>query len=316
MFTVRRYDESLATEWNDFVAGARNATFLFDRGYMGYHSDRFDDCSLMVYGAKQRLQAVLPANVSDGVLCSHGGLTYGGLLMSRRVTVEMCVDMMPCINAFLRDECGVSRVVYKPVPWIYHDIPAEEDLYAIVVACGARLVAREISSTIRLGDRLKFAKLRHRGACKARRGGITVRETDDIDAFWRILDDNLHRKYGVHPVHTADELRLLKGRFADRIRLFMAYDGGRALGGTLVFDCGNVVHTQYISASAEGKAMGALDLVFDWLINTRYADRRFFDFGKSTEDHGQYLNRNLISQKEGFGGRGVCYDTYEWDIGN
>ena len=40
----------------------------------------------------------------------------------------------------------------------------------------------------------------------------------------------------------------------------------------------------------------------------------YFDFGKSTEDGGTILNQQLIHQKEGFGGRGICYDTYKWNI--
>lgn len=314
MFTIRRYDDSRAAEWDDFVAHAKNSTFLFCRNYMDYHRSRFSDCSLMVYDDKKRLQAVLPANVQGDTLCSHGGLTYGGLLMSRRVTAAACADMFGDINGFLKNECGVHKVIYRPTPWIYHDLPAEEDLYAITVACKAQLTAREISSAIRLDDRIAFTQSRKGGMAKARRSGIAVRETDDIDAFWHILDDNLEHKYGTRPVHTAAELHLLKRRFPDSIRLYMAYDGERPLGGTLVFECRNVVHTQYISASAEGKAAGALDLLLGWLITERYADRRFFDFGKSTENHGQWLNRNLIFQKEGFGGRGVCYDTYEWNI--
>ena len=39
------------------------------------------------------------------------------------------------------------------------------------------------------------------------------------------------------------------------------------MGGTWVFDTGQVVHTQYIASTEEGKAHGALDLLFDELIN-------------------------------------------------
>ena len=38
---------------------------------------------------------------------------------------------------------------------------------------------------------------------------------------------------------------------------------------------------------------------------------KYFDFGTSNEDMGRYLNEGLIYQKEGFGGRAVCYDWYE-----
>lgn len=319
MLYVRRYTNADATEWNAFVSKAKNATFLLSRGYMDYHSNRFTDCSLMVYtqkdnGKKPLLVAMLPATIHGDELRSHGGLTYGGLIMGSDMTAELCLDVFAVINSFLHDECGVKRIVYKPTPWIYHSMPAEEDLYAIFRVCNARLVAREISSTIRLDNRPRFSKLRHRCINKARRSGITVDETDDIPAFWNILDDNLEAKYGVCPVHTIDELQLLHSRFPNNIRLFMAYEGDTPLGGTMVFECGETVHTQYISASKRGKEIGALDLVFDYLINERYADRRYFDFGKSTEQLGHYLNCNLIHQKEGFGGRGVCYDTYEWEV--
>ncbi len=85
------------------------------------------------------------------------------------------------------------------------------------------------------------------------------------------------------------------------------------MGGTWVFDTGQVVHTQYIASTKEGKAHGALDLLFDELINRRYREGIYLDFGKSTEEGGRVLNEHLIFQKEGFGGRGVCYDTYEWE---
>lgn len=313
MLEVRRYTAADLEAWNGFVAEAKNATFLLDRRYMDYHSDRFTDASLMVNDGT-RLVALLPANADGTTLVSHGGLTYGGLVMGEDMTTERCLEVFGSINKFLRGSLYINKVVYKPTPWIYHTLPAEEDLYALVQVCHARLTAREISTTVRLRQPMKFAKLRHRGANKARRLGLTVRETDDLNAFWCILDNNLEEKYHVRPVHTPEELALLKSRFPDCLRLFMAYREELPLGGTLVFDCGSVVHTQYISASAEGKMSGALDLVFDQLIHHTFADRQWLDFGKSTEQGGTWLNTNLIHQKEGFGGRAVCYDTYEWTL--
>ena len=58
MFEIRRYHDGLSDAWNELVARSKNGTFLFDRRYMDYHSDRFHDCSLMIYDAKG-LYAVL-----------------------------------------------------------------------------------------------------------------------------------------------------------------------------------------------------------------------------------------------------------------
>lgn len=312
MFEVRKYDIADRQEWDSFIGKSKNGTFLFKRGYMEYHNDRFEDCSLLVYD-NNKLRAVLPANVKDNILQSHGGLTYGGLISDGCMTTETAMEVFSEINKYLLEQ-GIEKVVYKPTPWIYHTLPAEEDLYAIIQVCGAKLISREISSTVYLPNRPKFSQLRRRCVNKARRNGIIVRESNDIATFWNILNANLEGRYGVSPVHTEKELSLLASRFPDSIKLFMAYDGEEALGGTLVFVMNEIVHTQYIAASPKGKTVGALDMVFDELINEEFSNYRFLDFGKSTEHHGIWLNKNLIHQKEGFGGRGVCYDVYEWNV--
>ena len=312
MFEIRRYTADRADEWNQFVAASKNGTFLFDRRFMDYHSDRFRDHSLMVY-RDGRLYALLPANQKDDALVSHGGLTYGGLVMSPQCSAKGVLESFMAINTYLRQQ-GFHSVVYKAIPWIYHQLPAEEDLYALTAVCNARLTIRDISSAIVSTHRLKFTESRRSGFRKALKAGLTVRESDDVDAFWHILNDNLTQKYAVRPVHTADELRLLQGRFPDNIKLWLVYDGDTPVGGTLLFLTPQVLHTQYISATPYGKQHGAIDLLFDHLIYNIYADYPYIDFGKSTVSDSADLNEQLIFQKEGFGARAVCYDTYEYEL--
>lgn len=45
MFEIRKYNDAYKEVWNAYVEHARNATFLFNRNYMDYHSDRFKDYS-------------------------------------------------------------------------------------------------------------------------------------------------------------------------------------------------------------------------------------------------------------------------------
>ena len=76
-----------------------------------------------------------------------------------------------------------------------------------------------------------------------------------------------------------------------------------------------VVHAQYSSATPEGKKLGAMDILYDRVLHEDYADYPYFDFGRSTEEaDGSVLNEQLIFQKEGFGGRGLCYDIYQYDL--
>ena len=312
MFEVRRYTPAAAGEWNLFVEASKNGTFLFDRRFMDYHADRFSDHSLMVY-RRGKLYALLPANADGSTLVSHQGLTYGGLVTGSRATAADVVGVIHAVNACLRAD-GFARVVYKPVPWIYHRQPAEEDLYAIFEVCGARLAARSLSSTVSADCRNPWYRIRESGARKARLAGVAIGESTDFEPFWQILADNLRQRYGIKPVHTVDEIRLLKQRFPEHIRLIMATVGNTTVAGTVLFLTHRVVHAQYIAASSLGKQLHALDLLFDVVIDEALSTHQYFDFGISTEEHGTYLNEQLIYQKEGFGGRGICYDWYEWNL--
>ena len=285
MFEIVRYASSHKDEWNQFVAQSKNGTFLFDRNYMDYHNDRFEDHSLMFY-KKGKLYALLASNEKDHILYSHQGLTYGGLITTVKTTTDEVLQIFQELNAYYK-RAGFHKIIYKAIPSIYHKWPSEEDLYALTSICQARLIMRDISSTILLNKQFPFTESRKSGMRKASQAG--------------------------NPVHTAAELKLLKSRFPHQIRLFLATLDDKPLGGTILFITPTVVHTQYISANEEGKQKGALDLLFkeilkkDWNVD-------YFDFGKSTSTESCELNRKLIFQKEGFGGRGVCYDTYEWAL--
>lgn len=323
MITVTRYTPQNHQTWNEFVKQSRQGTFLFDRNYMDYHQDRFHDHSLMIY-YKDKLYALLPANevisasnneIPQKELVSHQGLTYGGLLTCNKMTAELTCETFEAIGNYLKQE-GFSKLTYKAIPWIYHKIPSEEDLYALIHVGKASLSAREISTTILLQNKLRFSEQRRRGVNKAKKNSLIIRQSsqEDVFAFWNILNNNLQQKYHTRPVHSNEELQLLMSRFPENIIGYSVLKDAEVIAGTIIFITPQVIHTQYIGASEKGKEEGALDLLFDYLINQKKWNAPYFDFGKSTEDRGNYLNTNLIHQKEGFGGRGVAYDTYEWTL--
>lgn len=312
MFEIKSYSPKMKSEWDAFVDASKNGLFLFFRDYMDYHHDRFEDHSIVVY-RQNKLYALLPANISHDVLYTHQGLTFGGLIVNEHFTAAESLTVFKLINAYLRNE-GIRKVVYKAIPWLYHQQLSEEDLYAIYRTTNAKLVARDISTAIRLDMPLAYNEMRNRGIKKALHHGIMVEESNRWTDFWEVLTANLQTKYHVSPVHSLSEIRMLKARFPHNIRLFTAQLNGKVLGGTVVYEYGNVAHTQYISASLEGKKLHALDLLLDKLIHEVYQDKTWFDFGKSTEQQGTILNEGLIFQKESFGGRAVCYDWYEWDL--
>lgn len=310
---IHTYSDQWQSAWDEFVDAAKNGVFLFKRGYMEYHRDRFPDASLLFLDADDRLIGLLPATTADGkVLTSHGGLTFGGVICGESMKAGLMLEVFDAMLAHAR-AAGVSRLIYKAIPHIYHRVPAEEDLYALF-RNGARLFRRDLSTTIDLTARLPFSKGRKWSVKQALKNNIEVAQSSDFETFIRIEERILSERHGKNPVHTAAELRLLADRFPEEIKLFAATQAGQMLAGVVVYVSPQVAHAQYIGATEEGKATGAADLVLEHLINDYYREKKYFDFGISTEEDGRYLNAGLAENKQGFGGRAVVYDFYELDL--
>jgi hypothetical protein len=312
MVRLEEYEDRNESEWNEFVTRSKNATFLFDRGYMDYHSDRFNDASFLVYD-EDDLVGMIPGNISGSTYYSHQGLTYGGVLCDVEMTAELMIDIFNRWTSRLTEQ-GLDNIVYRAIPHIYHTIPAEEDLYALFRK-DAQLVQREVSSAINLNEPVEFRDGREWAADKGRREGVTVEQTDDFRRFIEIETELLKERYDEEPTHTPDEMELLAGRFPDNIKLFASSSEGNLISGVLVYETENVAHTQYIADTDKGRDLHASDVILDYLINEYYTEKQYFDFGISTEDGGNYLNEGLVFFKEGFGARSVVYDTYELTLG-
>ena len=141
-----------------------------------------------------------------------------------------------------------------------------------------------------------------------------VEASEEWDGFWEILSNNLQERYQLNPVHTVEEIKMLHQRFPQYVQLTVVKEGNHIVGGTVLYEFEHVVHSQYIATNNRGRDIHALDYLFSIVIPNSLRDHSFFDFGISTEKHGSYLNEGLIYQKEGFGGRGICYDWYEWEV--
>lgn len=308
MITVKRYSIEERDTRDTFVDASKNGTFMLKRGYMDYHADRFTDYSLMFY-KDEKLVALLPASQHADELRSHGGLTYGGMIVDRKMTVQLMLSVFETLRMYLSNN-NISRLIYKRVPAIYYSYPSDEDLYALF-RNDAQLIRRDISATIYLSDRIRFSERRKRGVKNAIKNGIVIRESLDYDSYVSMLAQVLQKYHDAKPVHTADELKLLANRFPENIKLFAAYQDEKMLAGIVAYITPQVVHAQYIANSDMGRQCGALDAVVDYMIEQYATTKQYFDFGISTEQEGRFLNEGLMTQKQEFGGRVVAYDFYE-----
>lgn len=312
---IVNYDPSMQKEWDAFVDASRNGTFLLKRGYMDYHSDRFRDHSLMAR-RKGKLMALLPADATDdGILHSHRGLTYGGWIMpSGHLDGEDLLELFEAAIEKLREE-GFHELDYKAIPSIYSEGGAEDDRY-VLFRLGAQLAGCGLSMAIQRNQVRGFNTMQRRHLKKALSTGAEIRENrgGSLQKFMHLLEECLAARHGVRPVHTEAELTLLRSRFPENIVVFEVYMPGADApdAGVCVYDTGRVAHIQYIATTERGRDENLLSLLFDYLINRRYSDREWVDFGISTEDNGHVLNNGLLRQKSSYGGGGIIYPRYRF----
>jgi hypothetical protein len=308
MVEAVKYIPEHKAAWDAFVKDSKNGTFLLYRGYMEYHADRFTDHSLLFY-RKGRLVALLPANQVGHEVYSHGGLSYGGIICGNYMKTSVMLEVFEAMSVYFRGQ-GFRKIIYKMIPHIYHQLPAEEDAYALF-RFGASLYRRDVSSVIDLKQPVNYSRQRKWEVKKANENDLLVQESQEYDCFMAIEQELLQEKYNTQPVHTAEEIKLLASRFPENIKLYIACAGDEVMAGVLIYETATVAHCQYIATTARGRKRRALDALVDHLLTAVYPHKKYFDFGISTEQQGKYLNEGLIRNKESYGARAVVHDFYE-----
>ncbi len=312
-WSIHRYRPEDSGLWDRLVAQSRQGTILHMRGYMDYHSDRFCDCSLIAL-RNGKPAALLPANIREDVtLCSHGGLTYGGWLTP--LSHFDGSDMLELFKIWIEwcKQNGINQIIYKAVPHIYHRIPAEEDLYALF-RFGASIETINLSTVIDMRDNPGFNTLQKRHLKKASMLNPWIKETACASEFMPILKECLLSRHNATPVHSESELQILKDRFSEGIRFFLAGIGKETEAAVCIYNTNSVAHCQYIATSESGRENGTLTFLMHHLICNVFSENRYFDFGTSNDDAGRILNSGLLHQKTGLGGRGIAYQIYKLKI--
>ena len=307
-YRVEKYTKENRLAWDTFISGAKNATFLFARDFMEYHSDRFTDYSLLVY-KDDLLYAVLPANIVGDKLYSHKGLTYGSLVLSKIAKLLYTFEAFKALLAFL-DAKAISSLELRNIPTFYNTMPSDELSYFLFKA-NATLIKRDALMVIDTSTKIKFQKNRREGINKAKRNGLTIAVEHNFEGFWNeILIPNLQKKHGVAPVHSLEEIQLLAAKFPDHIKQVNVYKDNVIVAGTTLFLTKTTIHPQYVSGNSDKNAFGSLDLAYDYIINHFDSSKRYFDFNISSEENGTALNSGLIFWKESCGARTYVADNY------
>lgn len=296
-------------EWNNFVLNSNQNSFLFQREFMDYHSDRFKDYSLMIH-RNGKLIALLPANKVNEQTYSHQGLSYGGLITAKDLKSEDTIQIFKSILKFL-NENGIENLIIKELPSIYLKHVINNPLSYLCFKTNAELVRIDMHSVVDLSFK-SYSNSRKEGLKRGQKYNLKVKESDSFDLFWNnILIPNLKSKHGVQPVHSLEEISLLKSRFTKNIRQFNVFYNDEIVGGTTIFETDNVAHCQYISGNSNKNELGSLDFLHVHLLDNVFKDKAYFSFGTSNLEAGQKINKGLQFWKEGFGARSITQGFYK-----
>ncbi|MFX1825170.1 GNAT family N-acetyltransferase [Acinetobacter sp. AS5] len=311
-FKIKKYEDSDKIIWNKFLLKCKNYHFMFNRDFMEYHSDRFEDFSLIFKNDEDEIMALLPGNIKDNIFYSHQGLTFGGFLFDRGMHAADMLELFTQLKIFFKEK-NIEKIIYKCIPSIYHNYPAQEDLYALF-RNHANLYRRDISVCIDLEEEYSYSESKRRSIKKLKKNGIICEEIDQPSIVWGVIREVLREHHNQQPVHNEIEIDLLKSRFPNNIKAYKCCLDGNIVAAAVTFETERVVHIQYLASNDKGREGKVLDYLIDFLINNSKKFAKIFDFGISNENEGKFLNRGLINQKERFGARAIVHDFYTIDF--
>ncbi|MDP6852519.1 MAG: GNAT family N-acetyltransferase [Candidatus Marinimicrobia bacterium] len=318
---IRKFTPKDTRDWDEFVLNSNNGTIFHTRKFLGYHPpDHFKDNSL-IFEKKGNILALLPAAIirseKEKILISHPGASVGALVVSENISFAETLSLTKKLVEYAKDQ-KINKVQLTIPPIIYSHKPSHYLDFSFQKQ-GFTYKKREMSSILFLEDtieqNLKKFKPTHRTAVrKGIKSGIEVNQSEDIQSFYKILENNLSIRHNVKPTHTLEELTKLIKMFPEEIQLTAAFYKNKMIGGVVNF-CVNrqVMLAFYISHLPEFQEMRPLNTlfyyIFDKAISKGYT---IYDFGIFTV--GESPNMGLARFKENFGASGIFRDTLELNL--
>ena len=267
----------------------------------------------MVYNEHGGLGAVVPAALRmDGekrIFRSHPGSTFGGVVLrSTYNSAAKAIGILQAVESYVAARYDAAD--FRPTAEIFNGVENIALQYAFTYLGYTQQT--ELSTWVGTAGQTpetllaSFRQNKKQDVKKALKQGLTFRKLetrDEIDAFHALLRQNL-QKYGVEPVHTADELWEFKiSRLPDIAGFYGVFVGEQmvAAGMTFYFAQANVLHTQYLAADLSIRNYSpAAYLYYQMLCLAVGKGCKALSWGISTEERGKVLNFGLVESKEGY----------------
>ncbi|OGC70600.1 hypothetical protein A2415_02430 [candidate division WWE3 bacterium RIFOXYC1_FULL_39_7] len=301
-------------EWDKFVDSSDNGTIFHKLHFLKYHPEnRFDFHNLAFYD-DNKLIAVLPGGVKDGVFKSPMGASYGSFAMPD-LTLEKQEGV---IDAFLEyaKQMDFREIYLTPPPVVYYKTQNQIDRFLLnYKGFGTHVNLISNIANLQHDDVFnKFHSSHQRAYRKSVKSNLKVEFNNDLDNFYPMLIEN-KKKFNTTPTHTYEELIKLAQLFPEDIKLLMAYHEGKPVAGVLLFVCNSTtVLAFYISHYFEYQELRAVNrLLTEAVLWSKENGYKWFDLGVSMDTlstNPMEPSRKLIFFKEGFASRGFLRGTY------
>ncbi|WP_338790195.1 hypothetical protein [Bernardetia sp. MNP-M8] len=359
MYSIKKFNfKENNKEWNSFIRTNSEGHFFFETDYLFYHKERFEDFSLMIYDRKKELICVLPAcceitkkspavvgiptnDNNQKILHSHKGLTFGGFIFKDNLSfLEKRKIVFSCFEFLKKNE--FTDLIIKPLP-SYFFIDKDESIHRILNdnfnsnEIESKILRVEANSVITLPksevdyqeiNYKNYSTRKKRNLKKAYQSNLRIEKTELATDFWNILEDNLKTRHNLLPVHSVDEIQLLKDKFPNNILFSLAKNSTNEIVACSVsFVYQSTIHLQYMSATKKGKEICALDFLINHLIENhvihfdkiiKTSPTGSFDFLslgvseiRNNTENKDSINEGLFKWKEEFGAKAFSHFVYQ-----
>ena len=273
-------DSAAAARWDAFVIGCRDATHFHRAGWQEIIESVFRHRTHFLYAEDAgRIVGVLPLAHVDSwlfgsALVSLPFAVYGGVAADSPAAAIALEDEAQALACRL----GVSHLELRNVAARHADWPTQE-LYVTF----RKEILADVESNMLAIPRKQRAMVR-----KGAKNGLASRIDNDVDTFYALFSDNVHR-HGT-PALPKRYFETLMRVFAGDCEVLTVVDkDGAPLSSVLSFYFRDEVLPYYAGDDVGARETAANDFKY-WELLRRACERglKTFDYGRSKRDTGPY----------------------------
>jgi lipid II:glycine glycyltransferase (peptidoglycan interpeptide bridge formation enzyme) len=233
---IIEYSDVWKERWDEFVLNSNNGTMFHLQRFFDYHTPGKFSFNHLIFLKKNKIVALLPGRLKEGVYESPIGASYGSIV-TKDVKFAEAMEIVTTLLEYGRAN-GIKELELTPAPMIY-ETHQNQNLEFAMRWLGFNYKLHYISSGIKLnkGDDylLRFTPTTRRNVRKTFNvPDLRIEVNEQYDEFYPILVENKAR-HDAKPTHSYDDLLKLKKLLPNNLKLFMVYLGKKPIGGSLMF---------------------------------------------------------------------------------